>query len=54
VAESYQKHLLGYDLKQNKVVQSIDLGDIMGRYAGVASSFEGIESVSMIPKDLRG
>ncbi len=50
VGESYRKELLGYDLANRKVVHRFDLSGVMGRWHGVASSFEGIESVSVVPR----
>lgn len=53
VGETYRKELLGYDLARGEVVQSISLAGLLGPYEGVASSFEGIESVSVVPADLK-
>jgi hypothetical protein len=34
------------------VVKVLDFSTVMGRYKGVASSFEGIESVSVVPQNI--
>lgn len=52
VGESYTKKLIGYDLGADAVVAEHDFGGVMGPFLGVASSFEGIESVSVVPTDL--
>ena len=52
VGESYRKEIIGYDLKKKKVAKVLDFSGVMGRYRGVGSSFEGIESVSIIPADI--
>ncbi|MBV9773063.1 MAG: hypothetical protein JO040_03900 [Gemmatimonadetes bacterium] len=53
VGETYRKELLAYDLCEGRVVHTIDMSRLMGPYEGVSSSFEGLESVSVVPLDLR-
>jgi hypothetical protein len=52
VGEGYYKQVIGYDLQRNAVVKVLDFSTVMGRYKGVASSFEGIESVSVVPQNI--
>jgi hypothetical protein len=49
IAESYQRQLIGYDMSQDRVVKRFSLSGILGDYLGLASTFEGIESVSVVP-----
>lgn len=48
VAECYNKKILAYDLESRSIVKSINYSELAGNFSGVASSFEGIESISLI------
>lgn len=47
--ESVRKEIIGYDLKAKAVVKTIDFRGVAGGWRGMADSYDGIESVTVIP-----
>jgi hypothetical protein len=47
--ESVDKEILGYDLRKEEVVSRIDMRPYVGYQRGMVDSYDGIESVTVIP-----
>jgi hypothetical protein len=48
--ESVRKEIIGYNLETGKVEATIDFRPVAGGWRGMLDSYDGIESVTVIPK----
>jgi hypothetical protein len=52
-AESVRKQLIGFDLEREKIIAEIDLGPVVGEARGMIDSYDGLESVTVVPTNVR-
>ena len=48
--ESVNKEIFAYNLQKKEIVNVLSVRDVMQSYHGMVSSYDGIESVSVIPE----
>ncbi|MGJ0535591.1 hypothetical protein [Methylocystis sp.] len=47
--ESVRKEIIGYNLDTNKIVATLDFRPVAGGWRGMLDSYDGIESVTVVP-----
>ena len=51
--ESVRKEIIGYDILKRKIVSTFDFRGVAGGWRGMIDSYDGIESVTVIPDGIR-